>query len=73
MLLEIRQKINESEKKFQSESNKLKREISEMKIDFQRNTEKMERLTRVNENTFKKVWQLNVKRAMTLLNKVIDV
>ena len=37
-------------------------QLSEFKSDFERNSEKMGRLSDVNENIFKKVWQLNVKK-----------
>lgn len=68
--IKLRSKIEECEKNHKTQSNKLAREIADLKSDFERNTEKMQRLSEVNENTFKKIWQLNVKRAMTLVKKV---
>ena len=65
-------KIEEYKKSHESQSNKLAKEIAELESDFERNSEKMRRLGDVNENVFKKVWQLNVKRAMTLVKKVIN-
>lgn len=48
----------------------MNRELSSFEDDFVRNSDKIRRLSETNENTFKKVWQLNEKRAMKLLIKV---
>lgn len=69
--MKLRTKIEEYKKSHELKSNKLVKEIAELESDFERNSEKMRRLCDVNENMFKKVWQLNVKRAMTLVKKVI--
>ncbi|XP_065220683.1 dynein regulatory complex protein 1 [Planococcus citri] len=71
--MKLRAKIEECEKNHEIQSKKLTKEITELEADFERNSDKMRRLGDVNEHTFKKIWQLNVKRAMTLVKKIVQI